>query len=147
MIKETVTFMVPGEPAGKGRPRFAIRKSRDGGSFVSVRTPDKTVVYENLIKIEYQQQTGRHRFPDDAMLEMEIEAFFCIPKGASKKRKAAMLTGDIRPTKKPDADNVLKAVADALNDIAYRDDTQLVDCIVHKYYDTEPRVIVTITQV
>lgn len=147
MIKETVTFMVPGEPAGKGRPRFAIRKSRDGGSFVSVRTPDKTVVYENLIKIEYQQQTGRHRFPDDAMLEMEIEAFFGIPKGASKKRKAAMLTGDVRPTKKPDADNVLKAVADALNDIAYRDDTQLVDCIVHKYYDTEPRVIVTITQV
>lgn len=147
MTRETVTFMVPGEPAGKGRPRFAIRKSRDGGSFVSVRTPDKTVVYENLIKIEYQQQTGRHRFPDDAMLEMEIEAYFGIPKGASKKRKAAMLTGDIRPTKKPDADNVLKAVADALNDIAYRDDTQLVDCIVHKYYDTEPRVIVTITQV
>lgn len=147
MTRETVTFMVPGEPAGKGRPRFAIRKSRDGGSFVSVRTPDKTVVYENLIKIEYQRQTGRHRFPDDAMLEMEIEAFFGIPKGASKKRKAAMLTGDVRPTKKPDADNVLKAVADALNEVAYRDDTQLVDCIVHKYYDTEPRVIVTITQV
>lgn len=147
MIKETVTFMVPGPPTGKGRPRFAIRKSRDGGSFVSVRTPDKTVVYENLIKIEYQQQTGRHRFPDDAMLEIEIEAYFGIPKGASKKRKAAMLTGDIRPTKKPDADNVLKAVADALNEVAYRDDTQLVDCIVHKYYDTEPRVIVTITEI
>lgn len=144
---KTVTFMVPGEPAGKGRPRFSIRKSRDGGSFVSVRTPDKTVVYENLIKLEYEHQTGRHRFPDDSMLEMEIEAYYGIPKSASKKRRGAMLVGEIRPVKKPDADNVVKAVADALNDIAYKDDTQIVDCSIHKFYDTEPRVVVTITEV
>ena len=143
---KTVTFMVPGPPVAKGRPRFGIRKTKDGGSYVSVRTPDKTVIYENHVKLEYRDQTGGHRFRDDCMLEIEIEAYFSIPKSASKKKRAAMLTGDIRPTKKPDMDNILKAVADALNGIAYRDDSQIVRAIVDKYYDTAPRLIVTITE-
>lgn len=143
---KTVSFMVPGEPVAKGRPRFGIRKSRDGGSYVSVRTPDKTVIYENQIKLEYREQTGGFKFPDDAMLEIEIEAYFSIPKSASKKKRAAMLIGDIRPTKRPDADNVLKCV-DALNGIAFRDDSQIVRAVVDKFYDTTPRLIVTITEI
>lgn len=142
---KTVTFMVPGEPVAKGRPRFSVRKSKDGGAYVSVRTPDKTVIYENQVKLEYRDQTGGFKFPDDAMLEIEIEAYFSIPKSASKKKRAAMLTGEIRPTKRPDADNVLKCM-DALNGIAYRDDSQVVRAIVDKYYDTAPRLIVTITE-
>ena len=78
-------------------------------------------------------------------MPFEIEAYFSVPKSASKKKRAAMLTGDIRPTKKPDMDNILKTVADALNGIAYRDDSQIVRAIVDKYYDTAPRLIVTIT--
>ena len=55
-----------------------------------------------------------------------------------------MLGGDIRPTKKPDMDNVIKIIADALNKIAYRDDTQIVDCQVRKFYSEKPRVEVMI---
>ena len=84
---KTVTFMVPGEPVAKGRPRFGIRKTKDGGSYVSVRTPDKTVIYENHVKLEYRDQTGGHRFGDDCMLEIEIEAYFSVPKSASKKKR------------------------------------------------------------
>ena len=49
MTKAEIVFSVPGEPQGKGRPKFSTR-----GSFVSARTPDKTVVYENLIRAEYR---------------------------------------------------------------------------------------------
>lgn len=143
---KTVSFMVPGEPVAKGRPRFSVRKSKDGGAYVSVRTPDKTVIYENQVKLEYREQTGGFKFPDDAMLEIEIEAYFSIPKSASKKKRAAMLTGEIRPTKRPDADNVLKCM-DALNGIAYRDDSQIVRAVVDKFYDAAPRLIVTITEI
>lgn len=143
---KTVSFMVPGEPVAKGRPRFSVRKSKDGGAYVSVRTPDKTVIYENQVKLEYREQTGGFKFPDDAMLEITIEAYFSIPKSAGKKKRAAMLTGEIRPTKRPDADNVLKSVADSLNGIAYRDDSQIVRAVIDKYYDTAPRLIVTITE-
>ena len=139
--------MVPGEPVGKGRPRFGVRRSKDGGAYVSVRTPDKTVIYENQVKLEYREQTGGQKFGDDCMLEIEIEAYYSIPKSASKKKRAAMLDGTVRPTKKPDADNVLKAVADSLNGIAYRDDSQIVRAVVDKFYDAAPRLIVTITEI
>lgn len=142
---KTVSFMVPGEPVAKGRPRFSVRKSKDGGAYVSVRTPDKTVIYENQVKLEYRDQTGGFKFPDDAMLEIEIEAYFSIPKSTSKKKRAAMMDGTVRPTKKPDIDNVLKAVADSLNGIAYRDDSQIVSATVNKFYDAAPRLIVTIS--
>ena len=135
-------FEVPGTPRGKQRPRVV----RQNGRTISF-TPDQTVQYENLVRWCYKTAENSKRFPDNMPLKVIINAYYEIPKSASKKKRAQMIDGELRPTKKPDADNVLKAVADALNEVAYRDDTQLVDCIVHKYYDTEPRVIVTITQV
>lgn len=58
-----------------------------------------------------------------------------------------MLNGLIRPTKKPDMDNVVKVIADSLNQLAYRDDTQIVDCQCRKFYSDRPRVDVVIAQV
>jgi Holliday junction resolvase RusA-like endonuclease len=126
-----------GVPKGKGRPRFC----RNTGHAI---TPKDTVNYETLVKMEYTQACGEQMFPDDAMLDMRIKAYYSIPKSASKKRHAAMLSGDIRPTKKPDMDNVIKIIADSLNKIAYRDDTQIVDCQVRKFYSEKPRVEVMI---
>lgn len=132
-----INFTVMGEPKGKGRPRFC----RNTGHAI---TPKDTVNYETLVKMEYTQACGEQMFPDDTMLDMRIKAYYSIPKSASKKRHAAMLSGDIRPTKKPDMDNVIKIIADSLNKIAYRDDTQIVDCQVRKFYSEKPRVEVMI---
>ena len=57
-----------------------------------------------------------------------------------------MLDGLIRPTKKPDWDNIGKVVCDALNGIAYRDDAQIVDSMVRKFYGEVPRVVVIIRE-
>ena len=53
---------------------------------------------------------------------------------------------EIRPMKKPDNDNIVKVVQDALNQIAYRDDVQIVDCQLRKFYSENPRVVVTIQE-
>jgi len=137
-----VQFTVHGEPHGKGRPRFAKR-----GDKIITHTPDDTVVYENLIKVQYQKKYGSHRFEDNAQIDLRIIAYYSIPESASKKKKKAMEIGDIRPIKKPDADNVLKIVADSLNQIAYRDDTQVVDSQVRKFYSYQPRLEVSIQNV
>ncbi len=137
-----ISFSVIGESQGKGRPKFSRR-----GGFVSVRTPDATVVYENLIRLEYERQCGGQRFGDGDMLDMCIKAYYAIPKSASQKKRREMKIGEIRPTKKPDADNVLKAVADSLNNIAYKDDSQLVEARVMKFYSYNPRLEVTIQNV
>lgn len=129
-----------GEPKGKGRPRFSTKTSH-------AMTPKDTVNYETLVHMEYMNQCGNAKFPDDAMLDMRIKAYYSIPKSKSKKMKALMLEGIIRPTKKPDMDNVVKIIADSLNNIAYRDDTQIVDCQCRKFYSDTPRVEVRILEI
>lgn len=143
-----VRFIVEGEPVGKGRPRFVARYNAETGrSFGQAHTPEKTMVYENLVRVEYKAQTGGYRFDDNAMLDMRIMAFFGIPKSKSKKVKQKMLEGKIRPTKKPDYDNVMKIVTDSLNDVAYKDDVQVVDAQCRKFYSDRPRVEIIIREI
>lgn len=137
---DKVKFTVLGEPKGKGRPRFSTQTGR-------AFTPKQTVNYETLVHTEYMVQCKGFRFPDDAMLDMRILAYYSVPKSGSKKEKAKKLENIIRPTKKPDMDNVVKMVADALNQVAYKDDTQIVDCQVRKFYSEQPRIEVIIQEV
>ena len=134
-----ISFTVPGEPRGKGRPRFSTANGR-----VTTRTPHETAMYENLIRLEYQRQCAGMRFADDAELAMTLFAYYAIPKSASKKKKLAMLKSEMRPIKTPDLDNVIKAVGDSLNQIAYRDDAQIVEVHACKHYSTEPRLEIVI---
>ena len=131
----SITFTVLGEPVGKARQRV----TRFG-----TYTPEATTMYENLIKTEYRRQCRDHRFDDKQPLRMEIMAEYLIPATASKIKRAAMLRGEIRPMKKPDWDNVGKVVSDALNKLAYRDDTQIVDCTVRKFYSDRPKITVSL---
>ena len=64
-------------------------------------TPKKTVIYENLVKCIYHEQCQDFRFPDGAMLDMRILAYYGIPKSKSKKIKEQMAKGLLRPIKKP----------------------------------------------
>lgn len=124
-------FTVPGEPKGKGRPRV----TRSGHAF----TPKDTVMYENLVRTSFRQAYPDHIPLTDKEITAEIRAFYGMPK-ASKKKTALMAEGTIRPVKKPDLDNIAKAVLDSLNGIAYRDDAQVVKLTILKYYAVQPRV-------
>jgi Holliday junction resolvase RusA-like endonuclease len=137
----TAKFTVPGPPKGKGRPRFGIVRGK-----TIARTPKDTVEYENLVRVEYTAQCGSTRFDDDAALDLRAVAYYQIPKSCGKRKRQDMESGAIRPNKKPDVDNILKAIADSLNEIAYRDDAQIVDTQVRKFYSRRPRVEVTITE-
>lgn len=114
---------------------------------MQVHTPEKTAVYENLVKLEYERQCGGRAFAEKVMLRMDVKAYFEIPKSTSKKAREAMLIGAIRPTKKPDVDNLIKTIADACNALAYHDDSQIVQATVEKYYSDNPRVEVTIVDI
>lgn len=133
----TRSFTIPGEPVAKGRPKM----TRMGRAY----TPEKTVNYESLVKLMYLNE-----YPGCAMLtgpmDMRVKAYFQIPKSVSKKKHEAMMKGLERPTKRPDGDNILKAVADALNGLAYPDDSSIVTATVEKYWGT-PRVEVELKEV
>ena len=65
-------------------------------------TPHKAVVYENLVKLEYERQCDGFRFPDGEPLQMKITAYYATPKSGSAKVRKQKLEGVMRPTKKPD---------------------------------------------
>lgn len=136
-----VKFTVLGTPQGKGRPRFT-----KVGNFVKAYTPDSTVSYENLIKLEYRRQCRDYRFPEEIPLDVRIMAYYDIPKSVSKKKRQEMISHQLRPMKKPDNDNIIKCVLDALNQIAYKDDVQVADCQIRKFYSESPRIVVSITE-
>ena len=114
------------------------------GNFVRTYTPEKTANYENLVKVEYRRQCHDFQFDSDVPLDVRIMAYYGIPKSTSKKKHKLMLFKAVRPTKKPDCDNLCKIYLDALNAVAYKDDVQVVDLQVRKFYSENPRVVVTI---
>ena len=128
-------FIIPGNPQGKARARTFYNSKL--GRTQSI-TPEKTVIYENLVKQMFIEHTGEARWFDKEPLSMWIKAFYPIPKSTSKKNRQLMIDGKILPTKKPDADNVAKVICDALNDVAYGDDTQIVKLTILKAYSAEP---------
>lgn len=134
-----ILLTIPGEPKGKARPRFDSRSKR-------TYTPSATKEYEKLISDTYRLHYSGLAFPEGA-LNLRIKAYFGVPKSDSAKTAIKKLANVIRPTKKPDMDNIVKIVADALNGVAFRDDAQIVDCMVRKFYSDSPRVEITIENI
>ncbi|ENY8496187.1 RusA family crossover junction endodeoxyribonuclease [Clostridioides difficile] len=132
-----VNFTIDGEPVGKERPRFNLATKR-------TYTPNKTKSYEELIKWLYQSKV-KYRFT--GYIKMTIRCYYSIAKNNSKKVKEQKRNNVLRPSKKPDIDNVIKVVADSLNGIAYKDDTQIVEVVASKYYSDKPRVEVMIEDI
>ncbi|MBA7707098.1 hypothetical protein ES703_115963 [subsurface metagenome] len=133
-MESKISFIVPGEPQGKLRPRW---------SPMGTYTPKKTVEYETYIKEIFVISYPDFRLLEGA-LRMQIIAWVMIPKSTSKKKQKLMEERIIRPTKKPDFDNIIKAIADALEGLAYKNDNQIVTCIIHKYYSVRPRLEIEI---
>lgn len=136
-MNEVIRITVPGQPQGKGRARVCLR-----GGYARAYTPDSTAAYENLIKLAYGNR-GISVVP----VELAVTAYYRIPKSFSKRKRTEALSGVVRPQTKPDIDNVVKVVCDALNKVAYNDDTQVVKIVAEKYYGETPGLVVEIKEV
>lgn len=138
-IPSGVRFFVPGKPQGKGRPRAAAR-----GKFVRMYTPEKTASYESTIALAASQAMAG-RPPIEGPVVASIFIALPVPASWSKKKQAQALADQLLPITKPDSDNVVKAVFDAINGVVWGDDTQVVDHVARKRYRARPGVSVTIS--
>jgi Holliday junction resolvase RusA-like endonuclease len=133
-----LAFTVPGDPRGKGRPRATIR-----GGHAGLYTDAKTVTYENLVKVAaHSAMAGRP--PLNEPVSMRVSVRMVPAESHSAKKRAAMLAGELFPTKLPDLDNVVKAVLDGCNKVVFRDDALVVRLTAQKTYAATAGVDVTI---
>lgn len=134
---QPVTLSIVGPPVGKGRPRFS---RRSGVAFTPTPTRNAEA-YVRLLATEAMAGQPAIEGPVDVKL-----AVICaVPKSWSKRRQAAALCNLTRPSGRPDLDNVLKLLTDAMNGVVYRDDAQIVHLSASKRYGPQPMTVVTVT--
>lgn len=133
---QTMRFEVAGEVIGKGRPRF----TRSGRTY----TPKKTLDYERAIKRAY---LNKYTYLSKKSLRIKICAYLEVAKSHSKVKKQKMLANELQCTKKPDVDNIVKVVLDALNKVAYQDDTQVVELVAIKRWSNTSKLKVVIEEI
>ena len=145
-----VKLTILGEPKGKMRP-YATTVNGFTRSF----TPKETLNYENKVINEYRQKYSDMLFEPHKEIWATIIAYFPITKQHYKYHKRTntteldkegreMLEGTRNPLKKPDLDNIAKICLDALNGIAYPDDSAITCLLVMKKYSENPRVELTL---
>lgn len=134
-------FSVNIKPRAKERPRFVRR-----GNYVSTYTSKSTIEYEKTVRNAFLKQcVGQYDKEYMGTVKVSIWVFFEPPKSISKKKRIELLESP--HLKKPDSDNIAKSILDALNGTAWKDDSQVSDIDVHKYYGEEDKIIVEIEYV
>lgn len=134
-----IQFTVYGEPVAQGRPRASTQ-----GGFVRLYDPKKSRDYKDYVRLAATEHAPPKLL--EGPLAVMIIAYRSIPKSFSMKKAAAAEAGQLYPTSKPDADNYLKGVKDALKGVIWVDDSQVVDAYARKRYSNKPRIEVKIRQ-
>ena len=129
-------FTVPGRPQGKARARATVINGR-----ARMYTPETTVAFEAAVR-----EAGAPHFeaPIAGPVRLRIVAFFEMPKSWPKRKRAAM-HGQFH-AQKPDGANILKAIEDGLNGIAWGDDCQICDTRAVKRWSLYAETFVQISE-
>lgn len=132
-------FEVLGEPVAQGRPRFSSKNKVK-------RAIDPPASRYYKMKVEHE---AKNHSPTE-LIEGPIRMYLDICKpltqelANSKPKREAALNRDILPIARPDVDNYAKGIKDALNGIIYKDDSQIIELTVRKYYSEEPKAVIKI---
>jgi len=131
-----ITFFIPGKPVAQSRPRFAKR-----GNFSVAYDAAPASDYKSWVKVralEAMREAGLSIIGRDVPLRLQATINLARPKGKPKRYTL--------PTSKPDCDNVLKGLQDAMESVVYEADQQIVAVSVRKQYHVCPGVQITIQE-
>lgn len=141
-MSNVVHITIPGKPIPQARPRGVKNKTgRKGTQFYTLKS---TRVYEeNIAKIAGLVMRGKPKLTGPLF----VNATFVtgIPSSWTLAKKALAISGELRPTSRPDLDNLFKSI-DGLNKIVFKDDSQIVDVHMTKVYGVDPCTEYIITQ-
>ena len=128
-VMKTAKLFIPGTPVAKGRPKF--------GKYGNGYTPQKTRKYEAYVRNYYKENCN---IMFDSAIKIYLTFYMPIPKSSSKKKIAQMIVNEIKHVKRPDTDNMVKGITDAINGLAYKDDSQITTIFANKRYGKLPGI-------
>lgn len=138
-----IEFKVEGKAVPQPRPRVVRMRNGQTRAYNS----EKSVVYKRIVKAAALSEMNKQRLTmTDRPLAMRLTFVFTPPKSYTKKKIEAVKSGELRYTKKPDLDNLAKAILDACNNTVYKDDSQIITLSINKEYGHTDHVAVKITQ-
>lgn len=133
--KPKINFEIDGNPHPKARPRFRVFKK-----FVTTYTDKNTKDAEKKISNAYKSIKNLPEIANNTPIHMDISCHMPIPSSISKKKQEELV--DKKCIKKPDIDNLSKTIMDALNELAYTDDSLISSLFCEKIYSKEPKTVV-----
>ena len=137
------TFTVDGEPTPKGRPRFAM-----GGRYPRAYTPKNTKDAEKNIRDFYLYGEYVGIRPAEVIrksLTVDLEFYFEPKTRLNEPAEKALKLGRLPHKIRPDIDNLVKLVLDALNGVAWHDDCQISSLTAIKKYAEKSKTKITIS--
>ena len=134
-----IKFTVYGEPVAQGRPRATTINGH-----VRMYDPKKSRDYKNYIRLAASEHKPEKIL--EGPLSMKVTIYRPSLKSFSKKKALLAESGQIRPITKPDVDNYIKGIKDALKSVIWKDDSQVVELHASKYYSQNPRIEIEIKE-
>lgn len=134
-----VCLIIPGHTEPKGRARSV----RLPNGHIRHYTPEKTKRWENDVRW-IARAVMEDRKPFTGPVVLIVKVWRAVPRSWPQWKKDAALNNEITPDSKPDLDNQIKAVKDALNGIIWQDDAQVAYIIAEKRYSNKPQAEITV---
>jgi len=132
-----IEFTIYGEPVAQGRPKFST-----AGGFARAYDPEKSRDFKDYVRLAASEHAPNELITEP--LRLGVTFYRQIPKSFGKKKAVEAEEGRLLPVTKPDIDNYLKSVKDALNGVIWRDDSCVTDVIMSKRYSSKPRIEISI---
>lgn len=139
-MSDAIVLRVAGQPSTKGRPRFDPRTQR-------AYTPPSNIVSENDIRAVWRA-AGEPRIEDDVAIALDVQITVMRPGGHFRRDGSLSAEGARHPIprkQKPDLDNAVKLVMDALNTRAYRDDVRIARLTASRCWGAWPETLLILT--
>jgi Holliday junction resolvase RusA-like endonuclease len=96
--------------------------------------------------LQWQMRPYAPKEPLEGPVKVHIHFYMPMPKDVTAPKRRQMINGIIVPCKRPDLDNLAYSVTNAMNELIYADDSQIIDLTLSKRYSENPKIVVKIIE-
>lgn len=143
------TFLFIGTPKAQPRQRFRHVETKDGRHINMAYEPKDAAQYKDNLRAQIVSQAPR-LVERDVPIRLVVECYLPRPQAHFNSKGLLKANAPKWCTKKPDSDNIKKAVMDSMVGVVFERDENVTDARLVKYYAApgeQPRVIISVEEI